>query len=461
MTASSTGPRIGICCMLAAALLASSSFAATDALRPGAASHKADHTQSADDGAIAPSEAPSSGGAFVRRVERDGNRVSLQVASRTYRNALDATEVTLVGAVHIGDTSYYGEMQRLLDRHDAVLYESVTPRGAVTLRAMMESDPARATRESMLFLRRMMLKVKEWESKAISGATSNAPPTIARTIERAPQIDSRLGAWVRGASRDAWGTPIEIEEAEDGSFILISRGADRAPGGEGVDADIRLRTPKDRRGSVASIDDGLQGTLAKALGLAFQLEAVNYGDPRWEVADMTEGELSDAFAARGVDGGPLLQSLSGESFTAGAARALLMLIRVADGVTGGAMREAAKLVMIEALSQADDRMMSMGLGEELIQVILHDRNTVAMNALAERRRRGDGVRTIAIFYGAAHMPDLERRLLEEGFTLQRERWFDAMTADPKRAGVDAGMLEQIRAAIREVKQQTTKGAPAE
>ncbi len=405
---------------------------------------------------------PAAGGSFVRRAEEDDGRVSLQVASKTYRDPRGGPGVSLVGAVHIATGDYYALVQRHLDEHDAVLYESVTPRGAVRRPEAAMADPVASTRDSMLFLRRIMLAVREQERRdaPVQPATGGEvpagaagvevpAPSIARTIEAAPGVDSRLGPWVRQASVDAWGGAIECEPGPDGSFLLISRGADRRPGGEGADADIRLRTPKERRVATDSLDDGLQATLAEALGLRFQLRAVDYRSERWEVADISEAELLRALEERGVDAKPFLQSLSGESLTGGLAKGLVLILRLADGLSGGSFREAARLLMIEALSMADERVLRQGLSNEMVEVILHERNHAAMDALAARRGRGDAVKSIAIFYGAAHMPDLERQLLEQGFVLDAERWFTALSADPKLAGVDAGTVDELRRALRE------------
>jgi general secretion pathway protein G len=48
------------------------------------------------------------------------------------------------------------------------------------------------------------------------------------------------GGYLTHLPVDPWGTPY-IYRSEDGLFELVSLGADAAPGGEGVDADIPLR----------------------------------------------------------------------------------------------------------------------------------------------------------------------------------------------------------------------------
>lgn len=48
--------------------------------------------------------------------------------------------------------------------------------------------------------------------------------------------------------RDPWGTDY-VYRAADGRFDLVSLGADAAPGGSGINADIPLRENRDRSGS--------------------------------------------------------------------------------------------------------------------------------------------------------------------------------------------------------------------
>ena len=65
---------------------------------------------------------------FVR-VKRDGKKpVALQTAVAKYRQGEgdSAIEVTLVGAVHIGEASYYSELNQLFRSFDVLLYEMVT-----------------------------------------------------------------------------------------------------------------------------------------------------------------------------------------------------------------------------------------------------------------------------------------------------------------------------------------------
>ena len=62
------------------------------------------------------------------RVEKDGKKLqALQTANVTYRRIGDATgpEVTLIGAVHIAEATYYSRLNNIFRNFDALLYEMV------------------------------------------------------------------------------------------------------------------------------------------------------------------------------------------------------------------------------------------------------------------------------------------------------------------------------------------------
>ena len=81
-----------------------------------------------------------------------------------------------------------------------------------------------------------------------------------------------------------------------------------------------------------------------------------------------------------------------------------------------------KLVMASQFSQSG--VMEMGLGATLNQLVVTDRNVAAMKVMQKEIVKGK--KKIAIFYGAAHMPDFEKRLIEEfGMAKTKQIWVDA------------------------------------
>ena len=65
-------------------------------------------------------------------------------------------------------------------------------------------------------------------------------------------------------------------------------------------------------------------------------------------------------------------------------------------------------------------------------VIISQRNQVALNVLDQQLHQPQK-RNIAIFYGAAHMPDFEKHLRQRGFRKTNHQWISAWNLQPKTA----------------------------
>src|SRR4051812_39771269 len=65
----------------------------------------------------------------LRRAE-DKRPAAMETAIVRYQSAArPGVELSLVGAVHVGDKSYYDDLNKLFERYDVVLYELVAPEG--------------------------------------------------------------------------------------------------------------------------------------------------------------------------------------------------------------------------------------------------------------------------------------------------------------------------------------------
>lgn len=78
-----------------------------------------------------------------------------------------------------------------------------------------------------------------------------------------------------------------------------------------------------------------------------------------------------------------------------------------------------KLQLIDTLGNGDNQMAAM-TGEN---VIINDRNIKCLEVM--QQQIDAGVKTIGIFYGAAHFPDMEARLQKQGFKKTQQQWLDA------------------------------------
>jgi hypothetical protein len=78
-----------------------------------------------------------------------------------------------------------------------------------------------------------------------------------------------------------------------------------------------------------------------------------------------------------------------------------------------------KLSLIHTLGGGDDQIASLA-GDN---VIIGDRNVRCLEVMD--RELAAGRKSVGIFYGAAHYPDMQRRLLEQGFVRTNHEWVTA------------------------------------
>jgi len=173
------------------------------------------------------------------------------------------------------------------------------------------------------------------------------------------------------------------------------------------------RVPKPGRKPAGAIGSAQQG-LTKMLGLEFQLEQIDYSARNFIHADLSPREFDAAMAKRGESWWSMFLKLMRE----GASRAEKETGRPGQDVGFGDLfsilfgsdREIRlRRVMAEQFTDMD--LLTSAFGGEKGSSLITDRNAAAIDVLKEQIARGRG--RIAIFYGAAHMDDFDRRLRED------------------------------------------------
>ncbi|MFK7768780.1 MAG: hypothetical protein AB8B55_16280 [Mariniblastus sp.] len=173
----------------------------------------------------------------------------------------------------------------------------------------------------------------------------------------------------------------------------------------------------------------MQGQAQSTLGLESQLKLVDYQKDNFTHADMSPTEMSEKMAERGDT--PLTVGLS----------AITEMMRQQNRASqsGGSTDIASQLTnenIFESLGDplkmkrmmanqfAQSGVMDMGLGQTLNQLLITDRNAAAIKVL--QKEIANGKKKIAIFYGAAHMPDFEKHLVNDfGLKKTNQAWIDA------------------------------------
>lgn len=383
---------------------------------------------------------------YSRSSDAQDGTILLEIASRRFRapakdGAPRTPDVILVGAVHVGEPAYYSALQAFLDSQSLVLFEGVRPPGAGSVPA----DADDSTRDALTRGRLEFLK----SAAERELAEGKAPSTFDEFVENAGK---RWRSVLEGSRTDAWGNPITIVRTpgEAGTTLkleFVSMGIDGKP--DTAD-DIRVACEPIDPKKADKAKAGLQTKLATALGLSFQLEQIDSSKANWQSSDMSIDELEKRFKETGADGGMLLSMLDGSSLLSAVAGYLLDYIGKSKE-----MQAMAKFMLIETLGASDLSGGKMPRGaagmDKLMKVILEDRNAVVIRDLKETIAAKPSLESIAIFYGAGHMSDLERRLREDlGYEPVETTWLTAMRVHPKEAKMTKAQAKSMRATVRQM-----------
>lgn len=202
----------------------------------------------------------------------------------------------------------------------------------------------------------------------------------------------------------------------------------------------------------------LQTEMATSLGLVFQLEALNYDDPRFRNSDLSVQELREILAAhpekpgeagasRGFEN--LLQMMQGGTFWDTLLRGALHFIG-----SNPRLQAMGKLTLMEALNQiGGDPSQMAGLPPELKQLLdlliqkRNDKVLADLKAEVARRHSGD---SIAVLYGIGHMSDLEQRLRQQlAYRPAQELWLTALEVNLAQSGISPAEHALMRTIIKQ------------
>jgi hypothetical protein len=192
----------------------------------------------------------------------------------------------------------------------------------------------------------------------------------------------------------------------------------------------------------------LQPVVKLVLGLDWQVDRIDYTRKNFVHADLSFDKLAEAARKRGDDGLTLALSVAADLLRQQnlqeqrKAKAAPAKEEEFDLTSLLEPEGAAKLKQMLAEQMATAVATDGGLGPTLHTLLVADRNQAAVKVF--QRELAKGRKKIGIFYGAAHMPDFEKRL-QEDFGLKRssERWLTAWDLRPRERGLDA-LLEILK-----------------
>lgn len=361
----------------------------------------------------------------------DDNATTLEVASREYRPKSGVGPVVhMVGAIHIGEKSYYEALQKHLDAMDLVLFEGVKPGALQSASAATDEDRATITTARIRLLAIVIEKNRSKEKKL--------PDSLDALVAASSNQAKRL---VEACRVDGWGKPLSYSVAANGaSFDLVSQGADAAAGGTGVAADLKLSEQKPLSDDEKGSSVGIQQKMASALELQFQMTGINYDRANWVNSDMSMEALATRMKSQGQSIEPLMKMMDGSSPMAGLAGVLLGMIK-----SNPRMQTMVKMMLVNTLGAADDAMGNMpGNMGAFFKVIVEDRNQVVMQDLQRIIKEQPALKSIGVFYGAGHLPGMDKDMLALGYERGPVTWFKGVVVDLKSAGITPAEAAQYK-----------------
>jgi hypothetical protein len=211
------------------------------------------------------------------------------------------------------------------------------------------------------------------------------------------------------------------------------------------------RIPKEgRQGGSAHPIGAMQNGMSSMLELAHQLDCVDYTKENFVHADMSPEEFNKSMSDRGESFMQMFLRLMGQGMAQQAKAQqdggsgsndlnLLVALFSRDRAT------KLKKLMAEQFENMEAQMLVFdGPGGS---TIITERNKKAFEVLDKQLKAGK--KKIAVFYGAGHLPDMEKRLLADfGLKRDSEQWLTAWTLDKK-----AGKRQPEKAAEAEKKEE--------
>jgi len=149
------------------------------------------------------------------------------------------------------------------------------------------------------------------------------------------------------------------------------------------------------------------------MDLSLQATEIDYAQPNFIHADMTQRQFERA------------QNEAGETIMSAAMGTNFDLSEIDQGLVMRAMMTGdstlLKTELIGLLATADD-----DLGDESNHsVLINSRNDTCLAIVRETLQENEKLRKVALFYGAAHLPDFHRKLIETGWSITQNEWLNA------------------------------------
>ncbi len=183
------------------------------------------------------------------------------------------------------------------------------------------------------------------------------------------------------------------------------------------------RQDSERSGVVSNT----QIMMKNMLELSFQLDEINYGASNFVHADLTPAELSKSMDERGESLYVYFWRLFYASIDQYAKDPLgLKDMRMLSAMLSADSDNAFKIILAYEMTNMDT--LREILGEDADSAVIGARNQRAVDVL--KSQLDGGAKHVGIFYGVAHMPDMEQRVINQLDLIYLDTtWIDAWRLD--------------------------------
>ena len=169
--------------------------------------------------------------------------------------------------------------------------------------------------------------------------------------------------------------------------------------------------------------------LSDAVGLDFQLFDINYNHPSWVNSDLTMDQL-ESLNKKGGGGKPTGFDSVEKMLDPNSPQTKMMAEYFKTAPPS--IKEALKIFLVEKLAKVDTILAST-MDATTLNVLLGARNKSIEDVYEKTISVPDPPKSVAIFYGAAHMPDVQKAMAAKyGYKPAEQTWFTFAKADRRK-----------------------------
>lgn len=172
----------------------------------------------------------------------------------------------------------------------------------------------------------------------------------------------------------------------------------------------------------------LYDTMEKSLGLSGQMRCIDYSKANFVHADMTMREFAEMQDKKNESFLTLwLNSVVAQIKHPQASREQPGLLKIMEILCRKDSSTELRRIMGRMFGSMEDMLAGMDTDEGT--VIVTERNIVALKVMQDQIKLGR--KNLGIFYGAAHLPDMDKRMQDMGFKMIKSEWLTAWDLPPE------------------------------